>query len=125
MSPPLRILLIMNAVATLAAGLVLFIFPGAIPATIGVAPPADANIMAWLLGASELGLCVLCVVVLRRPDPAALRLAVITLIAVHAASALADLLALPQHAGPALIGNVAVRLLMVALLAVFGLRPLR
>jgi hypothetical protein len=56
----LRILLIVNAVATAAAGLVLFAWPAAIPATVGISLPADAWFVAWLLGSAELGLAVLC-----------------------------------------------------------------
>jgi hypothetical protein len=118
----LRILLLINAVATLAAGVVLFAFPAAIPATMGIELAADQRFVAWLLGAAEIGISALCVGALRTPEPAALRLAAMTLIVFHAGSAAADVLALLAAPTLPVWVNLALRLLMVALFAAFGLR---
>ena len=118
MSLPLRILLIVNAVAALAAGVVLFVFPAAIPATAGITLAPGDNFVAWLLGASEIAIAVLALGALPA-GTAAQALAVLTLIVLHALSALADGMAMLQNPSPTLAINLAVRALMVALLAVF------
>jgi hypothetical protein len=128
MSLPLRMLLIVNAVATLAAGVVLFVFPAAIPATAGIAlAPGDAFV-AWLLGAAEIAVAALCArTLLRRrphgtpvePHPELVAATVLTLIVLHALSALADGMAMLHNPSPTLAINLAVRIAMVALLVVF------
>ena len=45
---PLRLLLLINAIATLAAGVVLFAFPGAIPSVVGLTLAPDQAFVAWL-----------------------------------------------------------------------------
>lgn len=123
MNPALRLLLAVNAVATAAAGIVLFVWPAAIPATVGIVLPPDAYFVAWLLGSAELGLAALCGFALRATQPAALRLVCWTMLVTHATAAAADAMALAQGLAPVAIGiNLAVRLLMVALFWRFGLR---
>lgn len=125
MTLPLRLLFVVNAVATAAAGIVLFLWPAAIPATVGIVLPRDAYFVAWLLGGAELGLAALCVLALRTTEAAALRLACWTMLAAHAAAAVADALALAQGVAPLVVGvNLAVRLAMVALFWKLGLRRL-
>jgi hypothetical protein len=121
MSLPLRILLIVNAVAALAAGVVLFVFPAAIPATAGIALAPGDNFVAWLLGAAEIAIAALCARALwhRAPHPELVEATVLTLIVLHALSGLADILALAGNPSPTLAVNLAVRVAMVVLLAVF------
>ncbi|MBX3530008.1 MAG: hypothetical protein KF849_05350 [Rhizobiaceae bacterium] len=123
MNPPLRLLLAVNAVATAAAGIVLFVWPAAIPGAVGIALPAEANFVAWLLGSAELGLAALCAVALRATEPAAIRLVCWTMLVTHATAAVADMLALGQGVAPVAVGiNLAVRLAMVVLFWQLGLR---
>ncbi|WGD49095.1 hypothetical protein QA641_26030 [Bradyrhizobium sp. CB1650] len=120
MSLAFRILLVVNAVATLAAGVVLLLFPAAIPATVGIVLPSEANFVAWLLGSAELGLAALCALALRLTDREALRLVAWTMLVSHLSAALADALA---RLAPVAIGaNLAIRLLMAALFWWLGLR---
>ncbi len=122
-SPALRLLLAVNAVATAAAGIVLFLWPAAIPATVGIALAPDASFVAWLLGSAELGLAALCALGLRASEPAALRLVCWTMLVTHATAAVADAMALAQGLAPVAIGiNLAVRVAMVALFWRLGLR---
>ena len=121
MPRPLRILLAVNLVAALAAGVVLFLWPGAIPATVGLdLAPQDAFV-ARLLGAAEFATAALSGLALRTPSDEARRLAVATLIVLHVASVLALVLALGGTTAPGLVVNLVARLVQVALLWRFGL----
>lgn len=122
MSPPLRILFVVNALATAAAGFVLLFVPAAIPATVGITLPPDASFIAWLLGAAEWGVTALCIGALRSQEPAAHRLAAMSLLVFHAASGMADLLALGGGFVLTIALNLVLRAVMVAGFAVFGLR---
>ncbi|MDB5506354.1 MAG: hypothetical protein JWR75_992 [Devosia sp.] len=117
-----RILLLVNAVATLAAGLVLFLLPGAIPGTVGIELAPGQEFVAWLLGASELGISALCFAALRARHAETLRLVALTLIVFHAASAVADALALAQAASVGVALNLALRLVMVVAFAALARR---
>ena len=54
-----RILLIIHAVATFAAGAVLVVAPAAIPRVVGIQVGTDAYLICYLLAAAEFGLAVL------------------------------------------------------------------
>lgn len=116
----LRTLILINAVATLAAGIVLFVFPGAIPSVVGIALAPDQAFVAWLLGAAEIGIAALCIGAVHSPSHDVLRLATTTLLVFHAASAVADAMALVQGWSLPIALNLALRIVMVVLLAVFG-----
>lgn len=122
MTTPLRILLIINAVATLAAAVALALAPNLIPGTVGISLPENSRFVTDLLSAAELALAVLAILALRARSDETIRLAVWTLITLHAASGLFGLLALSQGLGGAVGPNVLTRVVMVALLAWFGLR---
>lgn len=121
----LRIVLVVNALATLAAGLALFISPGFLGAAVDIAIGRDAYFVYYLLGASELAIATLCILALRLTDSAALRAVCWTMIVFHAASGLAGVLAYAQGLSAAVWANVALRALMIGLFAWFGLRQLR
>ena len=122
MSLPFRLLLLVNAIATLAAGIVLFAFPGAIPATVGISLAPDQAFVARLLGASEFGIAALCIGALRSSEPAVLRLTASTMIVFHAASAIADMMALLQDVTSTVALNLVLRIAMIVLFALIGLR---
>lgn len=121
----LRIVLIVNALATLAAGLALFISPGFLGAAVDIVIGRDAYFVYYLLGASELAIATLCVLALRLADPVALRMVCWTMIVFHTASGLAGVLAYAEGLSAAVWANVALRALMVGLFAWFGLRQRR
>lgn len=122
MPQPLRLVLLLNAVATLAAALALTLAPNLIPATVGIVLPDNSRFVTDLLAACELAFAVLAVLALRARSDETIRLAVWTLITLHAASGLFGLLALSQGLGGAIAANVVARLVIVGLLAWFGLR---
>lgn len=118
----LRTVILINAVATLAAGVVLFVFPGAIPSVVGIALAPDQAFVAWLLGAAEIGIAALCIGAVHSPSHDVLRLTTNTLLVFHAASAVADGMALANAYALPIALNLALRVVMVVLLAAFGLR---
>jgi hypothetical protein len=69
----LKIILIINAFATTAAGVVLFVSPDLIGGTAGLRLPASANFIYGLLEAAEFGLSTLCWLALGFDESSALR----------------------------------------------------
>ena len=122
MGRPLRLLLVVNLLAKLAAGVVLLRWLAAIPASVGIALPDGARLVAWLFGAAELALASMTGLALRARSEEAVRPAVATPIVLHVASGLAVLLALPDTNGPGAALNLVARLTLAALLGWFGLR---
>jgi hypothetical protein len=59
--PLLRAVILINAIATIAVGVVLFVVPGAIPSVVGIALASDQAFVAWLLGAAEFAVAALCI----------------------------------------------------------------
>jgi hypothetical protein len=118
----LRTLILVNAVATLAAGLVLFVLPGAIPSVVGITLAPDQAFVAWLLGAAEIGIAALCIGSVHSPSYDVLRLATTTLLVFHVASAVADGMALAQAWSLPIALNLGLRVVMVVLLVAFRLR---
>jgi hypothetical protein len=53
-------LLIINAIATLAAGIVLFVAPNLIPSAVSIYVDRSAYMINYLLGSSELAFAALC-----------------------------------------------------------------
>jgi hypothetical protein len=117
----LRRLFIINAVATFAAGVVLFLWPELIPGTIGIHLQPSAYLLCYLLGASELAMAALCFFGVTLREPAALQAVVITFIVFHAASGLAGAMAVAQGAPNAVWWNVALRGVMILLFIRYGL----
>ena len=118
----LQRLLIINAVAMLAAGVVLFLWPALVPGVAGIELQRSAFFLCYLLGASELALATLCFLAVRISDAAALRAIVITCIVFHASSGVAGVCAVVQGAAVAVWWNVALRGVMVVLFVHYGLR---
>ena len=114
-------LLLFNAVATLAASIVLFVDPGLIPNVIGIKLDRSAHVMSYLLGSSELTLAALCYYGRTLKDAKALRAIAITFIIFHASSGMAEVLALVQGVSALVWWNVGVRSVMVALFMCYGL----
>jgi hypothetical protein len=117
----LRILLAINAAATIAAAGVLALAPAAIPNAVGIAFDRSQNLIAYLLAASELAIGALCLLALRSTNMAAIRLAARVLIVLHAGSAVAVIAAVADQTSPLVLWNAAIRIVMVVAL-VWSLR---
>lgn len=113
----LRIVLVVHGLITLAGAVVLTAFPTAIPATVGIAlEPAD-YLLVYLTAAAELSAAVLSFGALRLRDAAAIGLVVTTLVVLHGASGLLNLLYGAQVGfAPVLVANTVARALAVAVL---------
>jgi hypothetical protein len=116
-------LLILHGIITLAAGVVLVVAPGAIPAAVDVDVPDGAVLVPYMLGAAEIAIAVLSLGASRLTDPQALRLVAITLIVFHLTTAAAEAYAFFQDRTAAGVWiNVAVRLAVSALLGYYATR---
>ena len=118
----LRTVILINAIATSAASVVLFVFPGAIPSVVSITLAPDQAFVAWLLGAAEIGIAALCIGSVHSPSHDVLRLATTTLLVFHAASAVADGMPLMQGWSLPIALNLVLRVVMVVLLAIFRSR---
>lgn len=118
-------LLWLNAVATLAAGLVLFVAPGLIAGTVGIHVGQEDRFLYYLLGASELGLsALLCFLGLRSRDRGTLVTVSLTLIVFHFASGVAGIYAFAGGVDAAVLWNVVARVVMVLLFGYHGVYKL-
>lgn len=120
---PLRILIALNGIAMAAAGIVLFLDPQLIAGPAGI-EAAGVPTLAWtLLGAAELGLAAMCLLSLSS-GAEVLGIVALALIVFHAASAVAGVQSVMASFNMVVVLNVAVRVVMVGLLAWLGLaRP--
>ncbi len=121
--PPtnLRILLSVHAVLTLTAGVVLIVAPDLIPSAVGVSIEPQAYLISYLLAASELSLAALSWGGKSLSDPKALRLVAMTCIVFHGVSGILEIYAFAKGVSVAILGNIALRAVVVFLFAYFGL----
>ncbi|MFI6299323.1 hypothetical protein ACIBEJ_47565 [Nonomuraea sp. NPDC050790] len=118
----LRILLVLHGLVTAAAGVVLIVAPGLIPAAVGVRVPADAYLVCYLLAAAELAVGYLSFAARDLRQREATRLVVWTLIVFHACTAGVEVYAFTRGVHPGIWANVAVRLAVIALFVHYGLK---
>jgi len=76
---------------TLAGAVVLVVFPTAIPSAVGITITRPDYLLVYLVAAAELAFAVLSFGAIRITDWAALRLIVTTLVVLHAASGILDI----------------------------------
>jgi len=113
---PLRALLLVHGLVTLAAAVVLVAAPGFIPELVGIGLPASADLVAYLLAAAQLAIAVLSLGGSRLADPPALRLIANSCVVLHAASAALILYA--THGAPVnriVVLNVITRCVIIVL----------
>jgi len=113
----LRRLLIFHGFITLAAAIVLTVAPGVIPGVVGIHLGLNAYLIAYLLAGAEFGFAVLSFGGSRLVDPRALRLVAWSCIAFHTSSGVLELYAYAQGTNVLVLGNVAARVVIVALFA--------
>jgi hypothetical protein len=110
-----RRLLILNGIATTAAGVVLFLAPNVIGGAVGIHLERSAYFVYYLLGGSELGLGALAFLARGLEDAQARRTVSLTFIIFHAASGLAGVVAYFEGVTAAVLWNVLLRGVMIAL----------
>lgn len=111
----LRIVFVVHGLITLAGAVVLMVFPTAIPSIVGIALERQDYLLVYLVGAAELAVAVLSFGAARLTDRAALGLIVATLVVLHSASGILDLVYMAlTTANAAMIGNTVLRFAVVA-----------
>src|SRR5215470_7059786 len=116
----LRILFTVHAIITFAAGAVLVVWPGAIPSTVGIQIEPKAYLLCYLLAAMEFGVAALSWGARTITDAKALRVIVTSCVVLHAASGLLEVYAFAGGLSGAIWANVALRAVVVALFAYYG-----
>ena len=106
------------AAAATAAAIVLALAPGMIPSIAGIAIDPSQNLLPYLLAAAELALAALAALAIGSPSIDVKRVTVAVLIIFHAGSAAAGVAAVTSGAGAVVALNVAVRVVIIAALAV-------
>lgn len=114
----LRALLFIHAVVTFAAGVVLIVAPDLIPSVIGIHLAPTAFVVCYFLAGAEFAIAFLSFEAARSGE--GLRLAVLTIIVFHAATAALEIYALAQGADVRLWSNVALRVIVIVLFVYFG-----
>jgi hypothetical protein len=87
----LRAVFVLHGLITLAGGVVLIVFPTLIPSAVGITIARGDYLLVYLVAAAELAVAVLSFGATRITDWAALRLIVTTLVVLHAASGVLDI----------------------------------
>src|SRR5215213_8548012 len=85
---PLRTLLLVHALLTLAAGIVLAGLPAAIPRSVGIAVNKSQYLICYFLGAAELAVAYLSFASRNLKDRSALRVIITSFIIFHLATAI-------------------------------------
>jgi hypothetical protein len=112
---PLRIVLFVHGLITLAGAVVLTVFPTAIPSMVGITIARPEYLLVYLVAAAELAVAVLSFGATRLTDPAALGLIVTTIAVLHGASGILDIVYMGvTEANGTLIGNAVLRFAVVA-----------
>jgi hypothetical protein len=118
-APLLRVVLLVHGAITLAGAAVLTVFPTAIPAAVGIDLQPKDYLVVYLVGAAELAVAVLSFGATRLTDRAALRLVIATLIVMHGASGLLNVLYAAQTGWTSVLAaNTCARLAAVVVLFV-------
>jgi hypothetical protein len=117
----LRILLVMHAVITFAAGVVLVVAPGAIPGMVGIELSPGSFLICYLLAGAEFVIAFLSAYGACCRGVGARHAVIGTLIVFHGSTAALELYALMQGLDARLWANVALRIAVIALFAWFGL----
>lgn len=117
----LKLLLVIHAVVTLVAGIVLVIEPVWIPGTVDIQINSDQYLLSYFLGAAELGIAYLSFYSRKIRDPYALRIIVTSFLIFHAATGILEIYALFQEVSPKIIGNILLRIGIVALFYYYGI----
>ena len=116
----LRQLLILNALGCIVAGIMLIVFPYAIPSLIGIGVEPSQYMIGRLLGASELAIAAACVIAIRRPSQDSRDTCLAVLVVFHVGSIAAGATELVDRFDAIVLTNIAVRAADVMLLLLLG-----
>jgi hypothetical protein len=115
----LRAVFGIHGAITLAGAFVLTMFPAAIPSAVGITITRPDYLLVYLVAAAELAVAVLSFGAIRITDWAALRLIVMTLVVLHAASGILDIVYMAlTEPNATMISNAALRFAVVAVFLV-------
>jgi hypothetical protein len=119
----LRVVFAVHGLITLAAAVVLTVFPRAIPSMVGITITRPDYLLVYLLAAAELAVAMLSFGAIRITDRAALGLIVTTLVVLHAVSGVLDIvyMALTGPDSTLILNTVARFAVVTVLLVVWGL----
>lgn len=111
----LRAVFAVHGAITLAGAVVLTVFPTAIPSAVGITLERPDYLVVYLVAAPELAVAVLSFGAIRIADWAALRLIVTTLVVLHLASGIFDIVYMAQtEPNATMISNTVLRFAVVA-----------
>ncbi len=111
----LRAVFVVHGLITLAGAVVLTVFPTAIPSLVGITIERQEYLLVYLVGTAELAVAVLSFGATRITDPAALQLIVTTLVVLHGASGILDLVYMGvTEVNAVIIANTVLRFVVVA-----------
>ncbi|WP_156876574.1 hypothetical protein [Microbacterium luticocti] len=115
-----RIVFLVHGVVTLAAAVVLVVFPAAIPATVGIRFATDAVVLLpYLLGATELAIALISLGAVRIADRRAVRLIAFAFALLHAVTAALEIVYLAAEGmSVVLVVNLAVRIVVTGVFVV-------
>jgi hypothetical protein len=110
-----RGVLIVHGMVTLAAAVVLAVFPAAIPRTVGISISPDEYLLSYFLAAAELSIGLLSLAAVRLRDSGAVRLIALCFVALHGATAVLEVVySLNEGANGVLTANISVRVIVMA-----------
>ena len=121
----LKITLIIHAIVTFMAAIVLIVAPTLIPKTVDITLNHDQYLLSYFLGAAELGIAYLSFQCKTITDKFALKTIIYSFIIFHAATGLLEIYGLTaQELTSKIIGNIILRIVIVALLFYFWLNKI-
>ena len=115
----LRAVFVLHGLITLAGGVVLIAFPTLIPSAVGITIARGDYLLVYLVAAAELAVAVLSFGATGITDWAALRLIVTTLVVLHAASGVLDIVYMARtEPNATMISNTVLRFTVVVVFLV-------
>lgn len=114
-------LLVIHAVVTFIAGMVLMLKPQAIPGTLSLSVDKSSYLLCYLLGAAEITLAYLSFFSRKLTNPESLRLVAVTFIVFHVVTAGVEVAAYVQGVTAAIWINIGFRIFVSLLFLYYGL----
>lgn len=121
MNKALKIILIVHAIVTFLAGLVLVISPELIPKMVNVSISKNQYIICYFLAACEYAIAYLSFKTTILKDFDAIKIILISFIIFHLATAILEVLALQNGVSKVLILNIVLRIIISFLFFIFGI----
>ncbi|RYY93722.1 MAG: hypothetical protein EOO11_19250 [Chitinophagaceae bacterium] len=118
----LRLLLLLHAIVTFAAGIVLIAWPEAIPRTAGIELEREQYLLCWLLAAAELSIGYLSIAARNFTDARALRSVCRFFALFHLFTAVLEAMSIEQEVSAALLINAGVRVVVAGLFLYYAQR---